>query len=1718
MKHDLADVRIHMDDAAARAADAIDARAWTVGSHVGLGSSAPRIDKPAGLELLVHELVHVQQSVSAHRSAALPPAGTLTLADPLGAEERVASRGGPAHQAAPGAHVPVYRQQEGPAVVEPEAVLAPEEDFRWVGAPQGPELAVRTSFLIAHGVRRGTRQITGRRHREVLEPILLALLAFWPWASEQRARRYLPQLALEIPARLWDRAEIRLGLHASVFTVIGLPPQAPIQVVARDGGARIIVDLVQLYPAARESGVTAGGQGAGLSQLKAAVAEEIVQTLESVVGHPASALMRGDVVSALVRMLPATPQVWDVKVGEGTLRALFGEVAYRRFTEQQAAAAEGGVVLRFRTGEVLQLPPGTTAAQMETIRTLLRDLALLPPAERRPRPEPGAPAAPQARLTTADVKVLLELARSEDRETVVAELRQAGHGTPRGAASLQDLIEAARERIDWRSSAAQLGATFGPAREERPIVPRPVHGVIRNPDQLVPGLEAHFTFETTDAVDAFAVPHVSIHWYARAAPDAAGRPGRVIEDDITNYVEVRPHSVLNERVFEVTFDEPGLYEVHAFVNHSFYLPAHFVTTVRVESEAAVLAEYRKQAEPRWGREGKVQPAYRFSEIASDEKVVRDLLSSAVSVGVPGTAPIASAAAGALPESGYAVGTRAEGRLTRSARSEWMHLFPTRKGQLEAEVAELTELERQYGRAGVQDAQAVLATIRERIARLKKAIDELERLDTDPTRPALPVATRAYYVSRTHGVPTSPLTLISYVTTTGVGPLRRYHGHILDQTELLQARHYHFQRSGNTFAEVMEGLFVDLSKEYPNGRVSFAFQVLDEATQQFTDRFVRFERVTETVGRRISDVAFSEAASVTINLVSLLLTLFPPTTVVGITIGLAYNAAQTARDIADDLRRGTLDAGRTTVALLQIGLDLVPLVGRAGRFVRVGTRLYRVVDAAQIAGMSYLLSEDAELQIRTLREGLITQLLEVRSEVQRRSTVNASDPALKELRRTEDRLLAQVRSASAEVYTQAIATQGLMLAATKAVGLVAEAGPARRGRPVTAEEEPRLRGEAAETRPAARRGPEPLEVPAGPPSRRRTPADWERMQGALGDLAEKVPINEGADLTGNAVRVHYGADGDLRIRVGPEATAEHIRRHLPTVRMLRRYEGVLGRLLRLLSRARSLLTGYPPYGSAGFEARAEITKLSGIIDELEARLTAVQTRADRMLGEPPSRARAEADAITGEIEALQKQLARFETEVDSLRPGRGYVAAESTTRSLTRRPKGARAPPEGTRAARKEVPAPEEEAPARREGGPAPQEEAAKAPSAPSAPPPPAAPPDLGSRQARRQALEVARARLEELRAERAAYNAVNREVEEQERLRAQAAARQGDDPVARARGVERMREAVRRREEARQRRDQMRNESEIRADIAATESDIRRFETLLDPNSRAPIPCFEGSTPVLVPGGRRMIAELRPGDHVLTLDVATDTVVTGTVQAVHRSRTQHWHAVAFGEHVVLATARHRFRVKDRGWVEARRLRPGDAVLRHDGPPSAVSGVTRRDDVAADSWNLTVASYSSYFVGPGILVHNQGVDLGFGGPWIVYRGTNPDKRFAGKVYIGQTEQGHDARQKEHRYKAEVEFGKLDAQRRVRQLTAREQRLLEFYDFMRGIELASAVTGIPNKALADFIEQHNIRYEETYVVDRPEDVMNRREQIVRTEHMEDVLRQIREDPRLARYCPA
>lgn len=120
---DLADVRIHTDAAADRAARSVDASAFTIGSHIAFRDGAYDASSSRGRHLVAHELVHVAQHArgAADTSQIEPPGGATEreadeLADRLIAGQRVEPVATPDGVLARNDPEPAMDEEEGPAL------------------------------------------------------------------------------------------------------------------------------------------------------------------------------------------------------------------------------------------------------------------------------------------------------------------------------------------------------------------------------------------------------------------------------------------------------------------------------------------------------------------------------------------------------------------------------------------------------------------------------------------------------------------------------------------------------------------------------------------------------------------------------------------------------------------------------------------------------------------------------------------------------------------------------------------------------------------------------------------------------------------------------------------------------------------------------------------------------------------------------------------------------------------------------------------------------------------------------------------------------------------------------------------------------------------------------------------------------------------------------------------------------------------------------------------------------------------------------------------------------------------------------------------------------------------------------------------------------------------------------------------------------------------
>jgi hypothetical protein len=119
--HDFADVRIHTDGAAEASARAVDAHAYTVGSHIAFQRSAYNPASDSGRTTLAHELTHVVQQRNGPVDGTEAPGG-IRVSDPSDRFEREASATAAQAVAAP------VTAAAAPAQVQREAAAEEQEE------------------------------------------------------------------------------------------------------------------------------------------------------------------------------------------------------------------------------------------------------------------------------------------------------------------------------------------------------------------------------------------------------------------------------------------------------------------------------------------------------------------------------------------------------------------------------------------------------------------------------------------------------------------------------------------------------------------------------------------------------------------------------------------------------------------------------------------------------------------------------------------------------------------------------------------------------------------------------------------------------------------------------------------------------------------------------------------------------------------------------------------------------------------------------------------------------------------------------------------------------------------------------------------------------------------------------------------------------------------------------------------------------------------------------------------------------------------------------------------------------------------------------------------------------------------------------------------------------------------------------------------------------
>ena len=140
--------------------------------------------------------------------------------------------------------------------------------------------------------------------------------------------------------------------------------------------------------------------------------------------------------------------------------------------------------------------------------------------------------------------------------------------------------------------------------------------------------------------------------------------------------------------------------------------------------------------------------------------------------------------------------------------------------------------------------------------------------------------------------------------------------------------------------------------------------------------------------------------------------------------------------------------------------------------------------------------------------------------------------------------------------------------------------------------------------------------------------------------------------------------------------------------------------------------------------------------------------------------------------------------------------------------------------------------------------------------------------------------------------------------------------------------------------------------------------------------CFIAGTKVVTSNGNCNIEDIAVGDSILSYNFQTGVLEQSRVLEVYVNEADIITHVLAGECEIVSTPKHRYYVKNRGWVEAQNLMPHDELVSVDNGNliMATSVFTESLSEPVKVYNLNVGIYHNYFVSEiGILVHNLGCE-------------------------------------------------------------------------------------------------------------------------------------------------
>ncbi|HYU15669.1 MAG TPA: hypothetical protein VEL05_06350, partial [Candidatus Acidoferrum sp.] len=445
-------------------------------------------------------------------------------------------------------------------------------------------------------------------------------------------------------------------------------------------------------------------------------------------------------------------------------------------------------------------------------------------------------------------------------------------------------------------------------------------------------------------------------------------------------------------------EEEATWTVHAFARHSFFRPTHLEPTqVQVKTEKKRLAEMRAESFAGLGQPAIVDEKHDFDTSLYNE---------------------------AFGDDKYDKGRLLRGDLP----ADFQRRTPKQRlATLDAEIGKQNDLLTYLRKDGTHPE--AIAAAEHYLAKLRDARAAMESDDKSGWKQ---IEIRGFFLGNESQAADGPLDLYAAVNFTEFDGMPLIQVQIRDLSRRLGADNYRFEGIGDKFQIALERAFIDLCKKYPAGRVSVLAEELDPSGLAPTGKTVGFELHTGSAWKSTKEVVFDPVVNVAVNVGSAVVMIFVPASIpVLLPLTIAYNATQTVDQMVDEWTSGTLTRGHLALGVAQIGLDVLPLIGRA-RAIQSSTRAFYLLEGVQWAGQAVVMTVAAQEQIKALRDNDIAGMAEVYVKlVEAERKTHASDPALAKMRAEIAEKEKAIRARTAEVWNELVTQQAIALIPIKA---------------------------------------------------------------------------------------------------------------------------------------------------------------------------------------------------------------------------------------------------------------------------------------------------------------------------------------------------------------------------------------------------------------------------------------------------------------------------------------------------------------------------------------------------------------------------------------------------------------------------------------------------------------------------------------------------------------